>query len=318
MVRERLRLLFCGTPEFAVPTLDALAEAGHDLQLVLTQPDRPAGRGMQLLAPPVKQWAARHNIPVDQPARIRDNQPLRDRLTALRPDAIVVVAYGRIVPPWMLGLPPLGCLNLHGSLLPRYRGAAPIQWAVANGDRVTGVTTMLLEEGLDTGPTLERATLPIPPEATAAALFPVLARLGAPLVVSSLHGLAAGTLTPQPQNNAESTLAPLLTRDDGRIDWARPAAETLNRWRGFQPWPGAWTMLGDRKFTVTHMALPPPSLAALGGKPGTLGWEGGHLYGVCGQGTAVVLLEVQLEGKRALPAADFLRGYPQLPGSVLG
>ncbi len=309
-----LRLVFCGTPDFAVPSLAALVKAGHEVALVLTQPDRPSGRGMQLLPPHVKQWALAHGLAVAQPEKIRSNEELRAQLEAIAPDAIVVVAYGRIIPPWMLALPRLGNINLHGSLLPKYRGAAPIQWAVASGERETGVTTMLLEEGLDTGPMLERAVLAVAPDATAAQIFPELAELGAPLVLSTLAGLAAGTLAPEPQNNAEATHAPILTREDGRIDFSRTAQEIYNRWRGFQPWPGAWSVLAGKKFTAVRMAL---DLDAAG-ELGTLRVEAGRLYAACGGGTAVELLEIQIEGKRAVAAADFLRGHTGIAGARLG
>ena len=326
-----MRLVFCGTPEFAVPTLEAVIDAGHKVALVLTQPDRPRGRGMQLVASPVKQWAVAHNLLVEQPEKIRNNDALRGRLETIAPDAILVVAYGRIIPPWMLALPPLGNINLHGSLLPKYRGAAPIQWAVANGERVTGVTTMLLEEGLDTGPIVEQTELPIAPTATAAELFPQLAKLGAPLVLSTLAGLAAATLAPQQQNDAEASHAPMLTREDGHIDFTQPATEVYNRWRGFQPWPGAWTTLQGKKFTITRMALLPPSeKAALidlwamtkTPAPGTLLVHEGEIYAVCGrdcgQDTVIQLCEIQLEGKRSIASADFLRGYPHLAGTRVG
>jgi len=314
--RKPLRLVFCGTPEFAVPTLQSVVDAGHKVALVLTQPDRPVGRGMQTAASPVKKWALAHGLAVEQPEKIRNNIALRERLEAIAPDAILVVAYGRIIPPWMLALPPLGNINLHGSLLPKYRGAAPIQWAVAHGEITTGVVTMLLEEGLDTGPVLERAELPIAADATAAELFPQLAMLGAPLVLSTLDGLAAGALKPQPQDAGRATHAPILTREDGRIDFRRSANEIYNRWRGFQPWPGAWTMLGGKKFTITRMA--PTTTTFITKASGTLIVEAGHLYACCDGSTAVELLEVQLEGKRALPSADFLRGYPQAAGARLG
>lgn len=311
---EGLRLVFCGTPAFAVPTLDALLGAGHTVELVLTQPDRPSGRGMKLLAPPVKERALAAGLPVEQPEKIRHNEALRERLQSIAPDAIVVVAYGRIIPPWMLELPRLGCINLHGSLLPKYRGAAPIQWAVANGETRTGVTTMLLEEGLDTGPMLERAELAIGPETMAEEMFSELATLGAPLVVSSLAGLATGTLRPEPQDDAQSTHAPILKREDGRIDFSQPAQGVFDRWRGFVPWPGAWTLLGDKKFSVTRMGPP----VALRQAPGTLAVEAGRLYAACGDERGVELVEVQLEGKRAVPAADFLRGHPHTAGTRLG
>src|ERR1700760_2432579 len=193
----RLRLVFCGTPEFAVPTLQALIDAGHEVALVVSQPDRPVGRKQVLTAPPVKLLALERGIPVEQPEKIKNNLEFRARLEAIQPDAIVVVAYGRIIPRWMLDLPRLGCINLHGSLLPKYRGAAPIQWAVAMGETITGNTTMLLEEGLDTGPILLQREIAIGPEQTAADLFDVLAQVGAPLVVETLAGLNAGTIKPK-------------------------------------------------------------------------------------------------------------------------
>ncbi len=307
-------MVFCGTPEFAVPSLAAVHGAGSEILLVLTQPDRPVGRGLQLQAPPVKQWALAHEIPVEQPDKIKNNAELRARLEALKPDAIAVVAYGRIIPPWMLALPRLGCVNVHGSLLPKYRGAAPIQWSVANGETVTGVTTMLLEEGLDTGPMLERVEVPIAPDATAAELFPQLAEMGAPLLVSTLARLAAGMLTPEPQDNSRASHAPLLTREDGRINFSRPAPEAYNRWRGFQPWPGAWALLNSRKLTVVRMQVGPHAE----GEPGTLWTRDGQLYASCAGSTAIELIEVQPEGKRAMAAADFLRGHPQAVGARLG
>ncbi len=213
----------------------------------------------QLAAPPVKQTALAAGLSVTQPEKIRNNAEFRARLEAIAPDAIVVVAYGRIIPPWMLALPRLGCINLHASLLPKYRGAAPIQWAVAMGETVTGNTTMLLEEGLDTGPILLQRQIAIGPEQTAADLFDVLANAGAPLVVETLTGLADGTIQPHPQNNAVATLAPILEREDGQIDFAgHTATEIWNRWRGFQPWPGAFTMLEGKKLIVHRMKVGGP------------------------------------------------------------
>jgi methionyl-tRNA formyltransferase len=239
-----MKLVFCGTPVFAVPTLEALLGAGHEIALVVSQPDRPVGRAQQLTAPPVKQAALAASLPITQPEKIRSNAEFRAQLETIAPDAIIVVAYGRIIPPWMLALPRFGCINLHGSLLPKYRGAAPIQWAVAMGDAYTGNTTMLLEEGLDTGPILLQQTVEIGPDQIAPDLFDLLACSGAPLVVETLVGLASGTLHPQPQNHDGATFAPLLDREDGRMDFAaRTAHELYNRWRGFQPWPGAFTTL---------------------------------------------------------------------------
>jgi methionyl-tRNA formyltransferase len=328
---ERLRLVFCGTPQFAVPTLEALVAAGHEVALVVSQPDRAVGREGTVTAPPVKQAALARGLAVTQPEKIRSNAEFRAQLEAIAPEAIVVVAYGRIIPPWMLALPRLGCINLHGSLLPKYRGAAPIQWAVAMGDAYTGNTTMLLEEGLDTGPILLQQTRAIAPDETAVELFDELAHAGAPLVVETLAGLAAGTLTPQRQNDEHATFAPLLDREDGRMDFARRAAHELyNRWRGFQPWPGAFTTLEGRKLIVHRMA-PASDLAAAdqmaaepaaagqsGEEPGRIWVLSGRMFAACAGNTWLEFLEVQLEGKRRMAAAQFLRGSPLTAYARLG
>jgi methionyl-tRNA formyltransferase len=308
-----LKLIFCGTPQFAVPTLEALVAAGHELALAVSQPDRPVGREQQLTAPPVKQTALAAGIPVVQPEKIRNNADFRAQLEAITPDVIVVVAYGRIIPPWMLALPRLGCINLHASLLPKYRGAAPIQWAIAMGDAVTGNTTMLLEEGLDTGPILLQKTLEIGPEQTAADLFSVLAAAGAPLVVETLEGLADGSIKPQPQNHEGATYAPILKREDGHMDFAaRSATELYNRWRGFQPWPGAFTALDGKKLIVHRMGVVHGSEAERLGvsEPGTIHIESHRLFASCAGNTWLELEEVQLEGKKRLSTVEFLRGNP--------
>ena len=311
----RLRLVFCGTPEFAVPTLKALIVAGHDLRLVVSQPDRPVGREHKIAPTPVKQTALEVGLPAVQPEKIRDNEEFRARLEAVRPDAIVVVAYGRIIPPWMLAMPRLGCINLHASLLPKYRGAAPIQWAVAMGEQITGNTTMLLEEGLDTGPMLMQRTHAIGPKQTAAELFPILAEAGAPLVVETLDGLASGTVHPQQQNDADATHAPVLTREDGRMNFAGcTALELYNRWRGFQPWPGAFTTLKGKKLIVHRMAVAGQFGygKAQRAQAGEVQVENGRLFAACAKDTWLELVEVQLEGKKRLLAAEFLRGMPKI------
>ncbi|MGB8259443.1 MAG: methionyl-tRNA formyltransferase [Terracidiphilus sp.] len=318
-----MKLVFCGTPRFAVPTLEALLAAGHEVALAVSQPDRPAGRTQELTAPPVKQTALAAGIEVTQPEKIRNNAEFRAQLEAIAPDAIVVVAYGRIIPSWMLALPRLGCINLHASLLPKYRGAAPIQWAVANGETVTGNTTMLIGEGLDTGSILLQQARIIRPEETAAELFEELATVGAPLVVETLARLEAGAIQPRPQKEAGATLAPILTRDDGRMDFAvRTAAELFNRWRGFQPWPGAFTFLGDKKLIVHRMAVAAPhavpyAVQALA-EPGALVAAGGRLFAACNHSTWLELVELQLEGKKRLPTAEFLRGTQIAAGARLG
>ena len=316
-----MKLVFCGTPQFAVPTLEALLAAGHEMALVVSQPDRPVGRTQELAAPPVKQTALAAGLEVVQPEKIRNNPEFRARLEAIRPEAIVVVAYGRIIPPWMLALPRLGCVNLHASLLPKYRGAAPIQWAVAMGETVTGNTTMLLEEGLDTGPILLQQEVTIRAEQTAEDLFEVLAQRGAPLVVETLAGLAAGDIQPRPQDHTLATLAPLLDREDGRMDFAaRTADELRNRWRGFQPWPGAFTMLNGKKLIVHRMAVAEPASLSPGSAatPGEIRVEQHRLLVCCAKGTWLELFEVQLEGKKRLPAAEFLRGMQLASGAGLG
>jgi len=316
-----VKLVYCGTPSFAVPTLEALLAAGHEIPLVVSQPDRPVGRSQQLNAPPVKQIAVAAGIRVVQPEKIRNNPEFRAELEATAPDAIVVVAYGRILPPWMLALPRFGCINLHASLLPRYRGAAPIQWAVAMGDAYTGNTTMLLEEDLDTGPILLQQTNDIGPHQTAAELFGVLAQAGAPLVVETLAGLASETIQPRPQSEEGVTFAPILSREDGRMDFAsRTARELYNRWRGFQPWPGAFSSLDGKKFIVHCMGLPDAENIAApnDAPPGQIYIHDHRMFAACARGTWIELIEVQLEGKKRMSAADFLRGMPHGVTARLG
>jgi len=299
-----------------VPTLEALIAAGHEIPLVVTQPDRPVGRKQVLTAPPVKQTALAHSLEVTQPEKIKNNTDFRARLEAIAPDAIVVVAYGRIIPPWMLSLPRLGCINLHGSLLPKYRGAAPIQWAVAMGESVTGNTTMLLEEGLDTGPILLQQETPIRPEQTAVDLFRELSIQGAPLVVKTLAGLADGSIKPVPQDHALATLARILDREDGRMNFtAHTATELWNRWRGFQPWPGAFTTLHEKKLIVTKLE---PISSRESSEPGTIHVENGRFFVGCAANTTLELLEVQPEGRNRMTAAEFLRGAAMPVGSRLG
>ena len=317
-----MKLVFCGTPRFAVPTVEALHNAGHEIALVVSQPDRPAGRSQQLVAPPVKQTAHALGIPVTQPDRIRNNVEFREQLEAIAPDAIIVVAYGRIIPPWMLALPRLGCINLHASLLPKYRGAAPIQWAIAMGETVTGNTTMLLEEGLDTGPILMQQALIIRPEQTAVDLFEEMALGGAPLVVETLENLANGTVQPKPQDHSRATLAPVLDREDGRMNFSAYTATTLrNRWRGFQPWPGAFTALDGKKLIVHQMDVATGiDIGASGSsEPGRIVVDRGAAVAVaCAGNTWLELIELQLEGKKRMPAAEFLRGAQLITGMRLG
>jgi methionyl-tRNA formyltransferase len=233
-------------------------------------------------------------------------------LREINPDAIIVVGYGRIIPKWMLDLPRFGNINLHASLLPRYRGAAPIQWAIANGESVTGVTTMRIDEGLDTGDILLQQELGIADDDTAETLSPKLAEIGAELMIETLRGIAAGTIKSRSQDNAAATLAPILTKEEGRIDFSRSAQEVYNRFRGFQPWPGAFTTFRGKGLNVTRMK-PASELVPLG----TLLVRGNRLLAGCGNDSAVELLELQPEGKRRMPASDFIHGYRPRPGESL-
>jgi len=308
-------LVFCGTPRFAVPTLEKLVAVGHSVPLVVSQPDRPRGRGMELVASPVKESAIRLGIPVVQPAAIKNNDEFHAQLAALQPDAIVVVGYGRIIPQWMIDLPRLGNLNLHASLLPRYRGAAPIQWAIANGESVTGVTTMRIDAGLDTGDILTQREMSILPDDTAETLAPRLAAVGADLMVETLRGLEDGNVHPTPQDHSQATLAPILKKEDGRMDFSRPARELFNRMRGFRPWPGAFTTYKTKTLQV-HRAEPVQPRVEL--RPGAIAVDGAHLLVGCGQGAALDLIEIQIEGKRRMTAQEFINGYRPRAGDRLG
>ncbi len=311
-------VVFCGTPHFAVPTLEKLAASGFRVRLVVTQPDRPRGRGQKPAASPVKQRAQELGLSVIEPESIKTNEALRAQLESLKPAAIVIVGYGRIIPPWMLSpaLAPLGNLNLHASLLPKCRGAAPIQWAIANGETATGVTTMRINEGLDTGDILLQREMAIAPDDTAVTLAPRLAAMGAGLMVETLRGLEGGSITPRPQDHSRATLAPLLKKADGRIDFARTATEIANRLRGFQPWPGAFTTFHGKQLAVTAAKVIAQAPSAL--EPGVLSVEGERLLAGCGSATALELLELQPEGRKRMPARDFLHGYHPRSGERLG
>ena len=316
-------LVFCGTPQFAVPTLQALAAAGDfRIRLVVTQPDRPAGRGMEVSAPPVKRAAQELGVPVVQPDKIKNNVEFRAQLESIAPQAIVVVGYGRIIPQWMIDLPPLGNINLHASLLPKYRGAAPVQWAIAMGETVTGVTTMRIDAGLDTGDILLQREEPIRPEDTAETLAPRLAALGAPLMVTTLRGLEEGRITPRPQDHSQASLAPILKKEDGLIDWNRSAGEIWNRLRGFQPWPGAYTTFRGKTLNIWNAMLAeygPGFAANVEGLPegGILAF-GEFLLVRCGGRTVLNIETLQPEGKRRMSARDFNNGYRPRPDERLG
>jgi len=312
-VQNPLNLVFCGTPRFAVPTLEKLVEAGFCVRLVVTQPDRPKGRGMELAFSPVKESALRLGLPVTQPEKIKNNDEFKEQLAALKPEAVIVVGYGRIIPQWMLDLPPMGNINLHASLLPKYRGAAPIQWAIAKGERVTGVTTMRIDAGLDTGGILLQREMVVMEEDTAETISPRLAAVGAELMVETLHGLSEGKIQPRAQDNARATLAPILKKDDGRISFANSAREIHDRMRGFQPWPGAFTRFRGKNLNVWAARVVEQKVA-----PGKLMVSGAQLFAGCGQGTALELLEVQTEGKRRMAVKDFIHGYRLRTGESFG
>ena len=309
-----MKLVFCGTPQFAVPALERLVSGGFDVLLVVSQPDRRKGRGMEMTAPPVKQTAHALNLPVVQPDKIRSNPDFQRQLGSLDPDAIIVVAYGRIIPTWMLELPKFGNINVHASLLPKYRGAAPIQWAIANGERVTGVTTMRIDEGLDTGDILLKRELPIEPEDTAVTLSPRLAAVGAELLVETLRGLETGTVQPLPQENAQATQAPLLKKEDGMIDFAKSSIDIYNRLRGFLPWPGAYTHFRGKSLKIVAAR---PSQAEPGIAMGELRASGDRLFAGCGSNSMLELLTLQPEGKKPISAREFINGYRPAMGEHL-
>lgn len=306
---QSLNLVFCGTPQFAVPTLEKLVSAGFSVGLVVTQPDRPRGRKLELSSSPVKARAVQLGLRITQPETIKNNEEFRALLKEINPDAIIVVGYGRIIPQWMLELPGLAYINLHASLLPKYRGAAPIQWAIANGEAATGVTTMLINAGLDTGDILLQQEVSIAPDDTAESLSPRLAGIGAELMVTTLRGLLDGTIQPQPQDNEQATLAPILRKEDGRIDFHRSPEEILNRLRGFQPWPGAFTNFRGKNLNV--WTAKPVSCSLPEGK---LSLESDRLLVGCGNNSSLELLEVQPEGKKRMSTRDFIHGYHPVTG----
>ncbi len=308
------RIIFMGTPEFAVPTLAMLA-GKYKVIGVFTQPDKPAGRGRQLTASPVKRWAVLYepSLPVLQPRTLRD-AAVQAQLAEMKPEVIVVAAFGLLLPQAVLDLPTRGCINVHASLLPRYRGAAPIPAAILNGDTHTGITLMRLDAGMDTGPIIAQANLPIQPDDTTGTLSVRLAELGAQLTAETLPRWLAGEITPQPQDEAQATLAPKLNKNDGRLDWSKPAVELERRVRAFLPWPGTFTTWSGKLLRVL-------SVQVAGRKAqGTAGMvvknEGG--IGVVTGEDVLQLGMVQLEGKRAMSAMDFSRGQPAFVGSRLG
>jgi methionyl-tRNA formyltransferase len=306
-----MRLIFLGTPAFAVPSLERIAPSCH---AVFTQPDRPKGRGRQLFLSPVKETAQRLGIPVYQPERIRRPEVV-EQLQSMQPDAMVVVGYGQIIPQSIIDIPRHGIINVHASLLPKYRGAAPIQWAIANGEDITGVTTMRIDAGLDTGDMLLKWKAAIGPEENALDLSPRLAEAGADLLIETLAALEAGTIAPEPQDSSQATYAPILKKEDGRIDWSAPARDIFNRTRGFLPWPGAYTTFRGQLF---HVWRARPYADAGTGDPGRVYSNRKRLLVECGDRSVLELLEVQIEGRKRLPAEAFLNGQRLADNEKLG
>jgi len=305
------RILFMGTPEFACPTLRTLIERGEHLAAVVTQPDRPKGRGQRLMPPPVKKLALQHGIPVLQPAKVRDPAFI-ETVLAFKPDVIVVVAFGQILPKVLLEIPPRGCINVHASLLPRYRGAAPLNWCIINGEQETGVTTMMMDPGLDTGPMLLARTTPIDGNEDIISLHDRMSVMGAELLSETLDGLKAGSISPRQQDDTQTCYAPMLKKEDGLINWYRDARSIHNQVRGLAVWPGAYTFLGGQLLKVFRTRIGDGT-----GLPGSvLRAERGMFEVACLNGS-IFIEEMQLAGKKRLDAASFLAGCPVAAGTLL-
>jgi methionyl-tRNA formyltransferase len=305
-----LRVIFMGTPEFACPTLQKLVDRGEQVVAVVTQPDRPKGRGQRLMPPPVKELAVRHEIPVYQPVKVRDSDVI-EIIRNLAPDVIVVVAFGQILPKSLLDIPPLGCINVHASLLPRYRGAAPLNWCIINGETETGVTTMLMDVGLDTGPMLLKQSTPVDQNEDIVSLHDRMSAMGAELLSETLDGLAAGTIVPQEQEGSQSCYAAMLKKEDGRIDWNRDAGSIHNQVRGLAAWPVAYTFLDDQVLKVYRTRV-----AEGNGLPGTVLQANKQGIEVACQKGSLIIEELQLAGKKRLEAASFLAGYTITAGKL--
>ncbi len=315
-----MRIVFCGTPQFAVPTLKhLLAQSDFEVVGVITQPDRPRGRGQEVSFSPVKEAALAAKLPVHQPEKIRAAE-VQELLRGLAPDCIVIIAYGQIIPARLLPIPKLGWINLHASLLPKYRGAAPINWAIVNGETRTGVTTMRIDAGMDTGEMLVQRGIEIDPKETAPELAARMSESGAPLMAETLRGLAAGTIAPKAQNHAEASYAPMLKKEDGRIDWKRPEIEIYNRMRGFAPWPGAYTTFRGQTCHVWGEPMSKEGGARLpsGASPGTLLSERNELFIWCGNATVLCLRLVKVEGRKPVKATDFANGARLKSGERFG
>jgi methionyl-tRNA formyltransferase len=307
-------MVFMGTPEFALPAFEAMA-ASHHLVAVVTQPDRPSGRGGRLTPSPVKTVALLRHLSVFQPERIRKDPAFLEALQRLAPDLIVVVAFGQILPPSVLSIPRLGCVNLHASLLPAYRGAAPIQWSIIRGETTTGVTTMQMDAGMDTGPILLQRKTPIEPTETAVSVGKRLAHAGAPLLLETVERLATGTLIASPQNNEGGTAAPPLAKEDGLIRWTESAREIFNRWRGTLPWPGTTTFYNGLRWKIPTMEIGSET-GRTGGPGEILGMSDGRLEVAAGAGY-IRVKEIQPEGSRCMSVAEYAAGHTVRPHTFL-
>ncbi len=308
-----MRIIYMGTPDFAVPVLESLLDSRHEVVAVVTQPDKPKGRGKAMQFPPVKEKALEYDLPVYQPVKVRDEAFIKV-LEAYVPDCIVVTAFGQILPKAILEMPKYGCVNVHASLLPAYRGAAPIQWVIINGEEKTGITTMQMDIGLDTGDMLLKAEVDITPEETGESLHDKLAAIGGPLLLETLNGLEAGTIVPEKQDDTLSCYAAMLKKDLGFIDWNKPAIEIERLIRGLNPWPSAYTKLAGKTLKIWSAEVIADNSSC---QPGQIvSAEGGRLLVQTGEGQ-LSLLEVQLEGKKRMPADAFLRGYTVEAGTML-
>lgn len=310
-----MRIVFMGTPDFSVPTLKALVEAGHEVAAVVTQPDRPRGRGKELQMTPVKVQALAYGIPVYQPEKVKD-PAFVEILRSLQPEVIVVIAFGQILSRDILDLPPYGCVNIHASLLPKYRGAAPIQWAVIDGEKETGVTTMMMDVGLDTGDMLEKTVIPLDPKETGGSLFDKLSQAGGPLILSTLEKLKAGTAVRTPQTDEDSTYAKMLTKSLGRIDWSMEAAAIERLIRGLNPWPSAYTSVHGKTLKIWDADVLKESFD--GAAPGQIVRTDPHSLIVAAGEALLSIRELQLEGKKRMDVETFLRGYTVEKGEILG
>jgi methionyl-tRNA formyltransferase len=302
-----MNLVFMGTATFALPSLKRLFEQGCRITGVITQPDKPSGRGQTLQEPPVKQSAFELHLPIYQPKSLKAEET-HAIIEALAPDLIVVVAYGKILPPWLLQFPRYGCINLHGSILPKYRGAAPVHWAIANGEQTTGVCTMQLNEGLDTGPVFLCEETPIGPEETAPQLYDRLAHIGGEIMMQTVDGVSNGRLQPKPQDDSKATQAPILKKENGFIDWSLPAVAIHNRVRAFNPWPGTVTRFRGTLCKILKTSLTARDNGASSADAGTLLASKGSLAAVSGDGAVVQIVTIQPENRKAVSGADFANG----------